>query len=210
MNTPIHAVVRTVVTVLVTLGVILTTGSTVNAQIPNVMTAGLRAGVVNSILNPAPIALLVPDGVDAANPAVVAWLEAAREEGISVQMLTDAAFLALGTGSNRYRGIILPDQLHSIASEAIVAAIDGYVTHGGQAMLVYDFGALDSNGSYPIPKSRFSAMAGVDYLLYDELRDRTVGLGPVIGYQSQLRTLWVPPGKSMEFVAPVAPAVTAS
>ena len=155
----------------------------------------------------APIALLMPDGLGVSDPGVVAWLEAAQEDGILIDTLSDAEFLALGASSNRYRGLILPDQNHTMASDALVAAIDGYVMRGGQAMLVFDFGALASNGAYSVPKSRFSALAGVDYLLYDELLDRTVGLGPITGFQSQLRKLSVPPGKSMPFVLPAALAV---
>ena len=165
------------------------------------------AMLMQSAASPAPIALLMPDRLSVSDPGVVAWFEAAQEDGILIDTLTDTQFLALGTSSNRYRGLILPDQNHTIASDALVAAVGGYVTRGGQAMLVFDFGALASNGTYSIPKSRFSALAGVDYLLYDELRDRTVGLGPITGFQSQLRTLWVPPGKSMPFVVPAAPVV---
>ena len=157
--------------------------------------------------SPAPIALLMPDGMSTSDPGVVAWLESAQEDGILIDTLTDTQFLALGTNSNRYRGLILPDQNHTMASDALVAAVDGYVTRGGQAMLVFDFGALTSNGAYSVPKSRFSALAGVDYLLYDELLDRTVGLGPITGFQSQLRTISVPPGKSMPFALPTAPVM---
>ena len=76
-------------------------------------------------------------------------------------------------------------------------------------MLVYDFGVLTSAGAYAIPKSRLSNLAGVEYALYDELRDRTSGVGPVTGFVSNLRKLQVPPGKSMPFgvITPVvAPA----
>ena len=196
------------------LSLLLYCASSVDAQSLDTKTINLRAGlVVNGLANPSSLALLLPDGLTASDPGVVAWIEAAREEGIHIDLLSDTQFLALGSDSNRYRGVIFPDQVHTVASDALVAALEGYVTRGGQAMLVYDFGALDANGTYPIPKSRFSSLVGVDYVLYDELRDRTVGLGPITAYQSQLRTLWVPPGKSIEFVAPVAsppPALAAA
>jgi peptidoglycan/xylan/chitin deacetylase (PgdA/CDA1 family) len=146
------------------------------------------------------IGLLLPDGLSTSNRAVGAWLNAAREEGLRIETLTDSQFLALGTGANAYRGMILPDNLHVVATDDLVAALEGYVNRGGQAMLVYDFGALNADGFYAVPKSRLSLLAGVDYVLYDELLDRTVGLGPITGFESMLRKMQVPPGKSIPFV----------
>lgn len=148
------------------------------------------------------LVLLVPDGTSSTDTRVLAWAETARQEGFQLVTMTDSQFLALGaTAPSRYRGIILPDQVHVTASDALVTAIQAYVTQGGTVMLTYDFGALNSAGFYPVPKSRFSALAGVDYVLYDQLLDRTVGLGPVVGNQSVLRLLQVPPGKSIAYTA---------
>jgi hypothetical protein len=163
---------------------------------------------------PGAMGLLLPDGLSTSDPAVSAWLDAAREEGLRIETLTDSQFLALGTGTNAYRGMIFADRLHVVATDVLVTAVQGYVSRGGQAMLVYDFGALTDGGFYAVPKSRFSALAGVDYLLYDELLDRTVGLGPIIGFESMLRKIQVPPGKSVPFVSPaptaLAPATMAT
>ena len=145
------------------------------------------------------IGLLLPDAMAATDPLVMAWLDAAEEEGVRVETLTDTQFLQLGSATNLYAGMIFPDQLHTSASDALVMAVQDYVTRGGKAMLVYDFGVLTSAGAYAIPRSRLSNLAGVDYALYDELRDRTTGLGPLIGAVSNLRKLQVPPGKSMLF-----------
>ena len=200
------AAIKSIVFVLAVLAMVLCSGGPVNAASPVTMAPGLRVGAtVSGIASQIPLALLLPDGLTMTDPGVVAWLEAAQEDGIHIDMVSDTQFLALGTGSNRYRGLILPDQIHTTASDALVAAVDGYVTRGGQAMLVYDFGALATNGAFAVPKSRFSALAGVDYLLYDELGDRTAGLGPITGHRSQLRKLSVPPGKSIAFTPPVAP-----
>lgn len=143
------------------------------------------------------LALLVPDGMPVTDVRVAAWFDAASEEGFRLQAITDSQFMQMGSGALQYRGLILPDQLHYVASDALVTAIQSYVSQGGKAMLVYDFGALNDGGFFPIPKSRFSAMAGVDYVLYDELRDLMVGLGPITGLEGQLRKFQVPPGKSM-------------
>lgn len=146
--------------------------------------------------------LLLPDDQNMNDPRIAAWLDAASELGIRIQPLTDAQFLALGSAAQAYAGLILPDGLHVQASDAIVSAVGDYTQQGGRTMLVFDFGALTLlNGTpvYPVPKSRLSGLAGVDYVLYDALRDRTTGLGPVTALRSTLRTLQVPPGKSLPF-----------
>lgn len=144
------------------------------------------------------MALLLPDGLAVNNVQVTAWTHAAQEQGYQLSILRNADFLLLGAGARtQYSGIIVPDQMQVSMSDALVNTIQSYVTQGGNIMLVYDAGALTATGFYAIPKSRFSDLVGVDYVLYDALRDRTVGLGPVIGLESTLRALQVPPGKSM-------------
>jgi len=146
--------------------------------------------------------LLLPDAQNMADPRIAAWLDAASELGIRIQPVTDTQFMALGSAAQAYAGLILPDGLHVQASDEIVNAVTAYTQQGGRTMLVFDFGALTTlNGTpvYPVPKSRLSGLAGVDYVLYDALRERTTGLGPVTALRSTLRTLQVPPGKSLPF-----------
>ena len=144
------------------------------------------------------MALLLPDGLAVNDIQVTAWTDAAQEQGYQLALLRNTDFLLLGAGARtQYRGIVVPDQMQVSMSDALVATLQSYVTQGGNIMLVYDAGALTATGFYAVPKSRFSDLVGVDYVLYDQLRDRTVGLGPVIGLVSTLRALLVPPGKSM-------------
>ena len=134
--------------------------------------------------DPGVLMLLLPDAQDMADPRIAAWLDAASEVGVRVQPVSDSQFLALGSAALGYAGLILPDGLHVQASDAVVAAVSDYTQQGGRTLLVFDFGALTLlNGTpvYPVPKSRLSALAGVDYVLYDALRERTTGLGPVTG-----------------------------
>lgn len=154
------------------------------------------------------MALLLPDGLALTDARVGAWTDAAKEQGYSLAILRNADLLLLGAGARAtYSGIIVPDQLQVTMSDALVITIQNYVAQGGNILLVYDAGALNPAGFYAVPKSRFSDLVGVDYLLYDQLRDRTVGLGPVTGLISTLRSLLVPPGKSMPYTAlPVAVA----
>ena len=148
------------------------------------------------------MALLLPDGLAITDVQVTAWTDAAQEQGYQLSILRNADFLLAGAGiRTQYSGIIVPDQMQVSMSDAMVSTIQNYVMQGGNIMLVYDAGALTDTGFYAIPKSRFSTMVGVDYVLYDSLRDRTIGLGPVIGGVSLMRAILVPPGKSMPYTA---------
>ena len=163
--------------------------------------------------DPGVLMLLLPDGHDVADPGVAAWVDAASEIGVRVQPMTDAQFMALGDAARGFAGLILPDGLHVQATDELLSAVRQYTEQGGRSMLVFDFGALtrlsDGTPVYPIPKSRLSDMAGVDYVMYEALRDRTTGLGPVTATRSTLRSLLVPPGKSMPF-AGLAASTTSS
>lgn len=170
------------------------------AAIGLLLLTGLCANTV--LAQNAPIALLVPDGMTASDPRVASWLDAAREEGFRLDLITDTQFMFMASagGPPAYRGVILPDQVHSQASDALVNTVYTYANAGGSVMLVFDFGVLDGAGFYPVSGgSRFGPLAGVDYCLYAELGDRTTGLGPITGLESQLRRISVPPGKSMPY-----------
>lgn len=154
------------------------------------------------------MALLLPDGLAVTDAQVTAWTDAAQERGYKLDILRNAAFQLAGPGiKSQYSGIIVPDQMQVSMSDALVTSIQNYVIQGGNIMLVYDAGALTDTGFYAIPKSRFSTLVGVDYVLYDSLRERTVGLGPTIGGVSLLRAMQVPPGKSMLYTPPTGAAL---
>jgi hypothetical protein len=154
--------------------------------------------------DPGELLLLLPDGQDRKDPRVQAWLDAALEEGVRMRPVSDTEFLALGSAALSHAGLVLPDDLHVLASDEIVRAVQSYTEAGGKTLLVFDFGALTLAGDvpvYPVPRSRLSPLAGVDYVLYDQLGERTTGLGPVTATRSTLRSLLVPPGKSMPLPA---------
>lgn len=164
------------------------------------------SGPIVAAAQTAPVALLVPDDVLPSDPLVTVWMDAAQEEGLLVQVITDSEFLR--SGGAGYEGIVLPDQVHVRASQALIDAIGSYVSRGGKVMVVFDFAALDEAGFYPISgPSRLSNLVGVNYLLYSELRDQTTGLGPIIGTDSQLRRISVPPGKSTPYTVTTASTV---
>ncbi|WER50117.1 hypothetical protein CupriaWKF_24485 [Cupriavidus sp. WKF15] len=142
------------------------------------------------------IALVVPDNYTPSDPRITAWLDAAREEGLQITLVTDSQVLQ-GVTPAQYPGMILPDTVHPNASDGMVTAIETYANQGGHVMLVYDFGALTTTGFYASQQSRFSNLAGVSYVLYDQLGGNMIGLGPITGLSSTLRAVQVPPGKSM-------------
>ena len=157
------------------------------------------------------MALLLPDGLALTEAQVGAWTDAAQEQGYKLGILRNTAFLQAGPGiRSQYSGIIIPDQMQVSMSDALISSIENYVMQGGNIMLVYDAGALTAGGFYAVPKSRFSNLVGVDYVLYDQLRERTIGLGPVIGQVSTLRALQIPPGKSMLYPPTVSAALAST
>ncbi|MFM2343077.1 MAG: hypothetical protein RLZZ592_2730 [Pseudomonadota bacterium] len=157
------------------------------------------------------LVLLVPDDAVATSWPVKVWTDSAAEEGVKLQTLTNAQFLALGSSSAaKIAGLIMPDSAHVKASDAVVAAVKQYANLGGKLMLVYDAGALTEAGFYAPTKSRFSDLVGVDYTLYDSLRDRVVGFGPVIGTKARMEKLSLPPGKYLPYTAASSAAGTSS
>ena len=141
--------------------------------------------------------LLVPEGQVLTDPMVTAWIDAGSELGIRVQPVTGQQFRAMADTALRFAGLILPDRLHVVADDALLNSIREYTRAGGQTLLVYDFGtmALTRKGEriFAIPKSRLSDLAGVDYALYDSLREKSIVVGTVAAMRSTLRELQVPP-----------------
>lgn len=159
--------------------------------------------------------LLVPDNQGVATPMVTAWIDAASELGVRIQTISTGQFNNLGTAALNYAGLVLPDQLHVVADDALIKSIRDYTQAGGHTMLVYDFGTLTLDGNlkptYPIPKSRLSDLAGVDYALYHTLREKSTAVGSIAATRSTLRELQVPPGKSSPYIAPTqAASITAT
>lgn len=139
--------------------------------------------------------LLVPDGAKFSDPGVTVWLDAASEEGLHVVPMHDGSFLSPLSGRPRCAGLILPDSIHTEASDLLVNAIRDYVSAGGKLMLVYDAGTKSQNGYYTAEQSRFSNLAGLNYALYSSLRGGMIQTGSVRGTIPTMNELEVPPGK---------------
>ena len=76
------------------------------------------------VADPGLLLLVVGDDAAADDPGITAWQDAASEIGSRVQPIRDAQLTAMGTaGLLQFGGLVLPDQLHSIANDAVVAAV---------------------------------------------------------------------------------------
>lgn len=157
---------------------------------------GVAALYSRSLANSSSIVLLVPNEAALALPVTQAWIDAAQEEGLSVTAMTDDTFLRYGGDRQRIAGVILPDTVHPQASEMLVNQLHQYVSAGGRLFIAFDAALLDSqNGLYAGDQSRFSALAGVRYAMYSQLKDRTTALGAVYGSRASEKTLGLQPGK---------------
>ena len=182
----------------------------------------LAAGLAPSLLATAALAaapadritLLVPDNADLNAWQVKVWVDSAAEEGVRLDVITDSALLAMGSGAaGRIAGLVVPDSAHIRASAAVVAAVKQYAYLGGKLMLVYDAGVQNENGFFPTTgNSRFADMVGVDYVFWNNGAGAAtmVGFGPVVGTQARLDALSFPPGKYLPYTPPATLATTTS
>jgi hypothetical protein len=158
-------------------------------------------------INADELVLLLPDNLPFSDPKVGLWLDAASEEGLHVAPVHDSEFVRPLFARNRCAGIILPDTIHTEASDVFVGSIQKFVQDGGNLMLVYDAGTLSQQGRYAPLKSRFSELVGVDYALYDTLHNGTIAWNPVSAPVASFAQLDIPPGKYYPFaLAPTRPA----
>jgi hypothetical protein len=146
------------------------------------------------------LVLLIPDGADESHWSVRVWLDTAQDEGYRIQIITDSTFIGMGAAAaQKIKALILPDSAHIRASDPLIAALTSYANGGGNLLITYDAGVLTDSGLYAAGKSRLSALAGVNYALYDTLLDQVVGIGPVVGTKDRLTTFNFPPGKYVTY-----------
>lgn len=156
--------------------------------------AYLHRSTADSLAGVDTLLLLLPDTVDAAEPAVSEWIDAAKEEGLHLKIIRDSKFLD-PMFQMRAAGLIVPDQVHRKANDALVGAMNAYVRGGGKLMLVYDACTWDLNGHFPELGSRLSDLAGVNYALYGQFGKRTMEESQVWGRAAAMEELEIPPGE---------------
>jgi Polysaccharide deacetylase len=138
--------------------------------------------------------LLLPDSLNENDPLVGEWLDAAKEEGLHLEIVRDSTLLD-PMSQFHAAGLIVPDQVHRNANDALIGALENYVRSGGKLMLVYDACTLDLNGFFPKIESRLSNMIGVRYALYDKYKKNTMEFEQVWGSKQTMEKLKIPPGK---------------
>lgn len=139
------------------------------------------------------ILLLLPDSASDNDIQVQVWLDAAAEEGFHLQVVHDSALLD-PMFQMKAAGLIVPDQIHRQANDALVGTLHNYVEQGGSLMLVYDACTWDLHDRYATGNSRLSDLAGVDYALYDGFGTDSIVSGNVWGSTEAMRDLGIPPG----------------
>jgi Polysaccharide deacetylase len=140
--------------------------------------------------------LLLPDAQAADHPVAQAWLDAAQEEGLDLQPMSDDAFVQALANHQALPGVVLPDTVHRQASDVLVNALYRYVQEGGQLLVVFDAASLDAQqGTYARPHSRLSRLVGGPYALYEKMGNDTTAQGPVYVSRKAEKTLAIQPGK---------------
>ncbi|WP_295751036.1 hypothetical protein [Undibacterium sp.] len=154
----------------------------------------------------ASIALLLPDEVLASDDLVAIWIDAAREEGILLDVIHTSEFLRPSTPWKKfpYQGLILPDKVAPKASAALSQGLINFTENGGKLFLSFDAATQNQQGAYYPNRAPLSKLVGVEYALYDQLRDRTIALGNVLGQTEDLLRLGVPPGKFIPYLKATA------
>src|SRR5438270_3949500 len=139
------------------------------------------------------ILLLLPDSADEKDPQVQVWIDAAEEEGFHLQTVRDSALLD-PMAEMHSAGLIIPDQVHRQAYDAVIGALHRYVEQGGKLMIVYDACTWDLHDRFAGHSSRLSDLAGVDYALYDRFGTESISTGSILGRTAGMRQLTIPPG----------------
>lgn len=141
------------------------------------------------------LCLLVPDDVQASNPIVREWMDAASEEGLHLVVIHDSEFLSPLQRSKPVAGLIVPDSIHRAANATLIGALHDYVHNGGKLMVVYDACTWDLDQHFARIQSRLSDLVGVSYALYDRYTTDSIHWGSVWGDAATMKALGIPPGK---------------
>ena len=145
---------------------------------------------------PSRLALVLPDGWQATDPQVLAWQDAADELGFTLELVGASELLRNATLQSQ-AALILPDTLHRRMNDALLAQLQRLVEGGTRLMLVHDAGIADLSGNYHPQQSRLSALAGVRYGRYGELKTGMLREQEAWVEAAALPLLRLPPGKLM-------------
>ncbi len=142
------------------------------------------------------LVLLIPQHESQNNPVTQAWLDAAQEEGMTITPMTDDEFIKARTDGVIIEGLVIPDTVHTTASDLLVNHLYQYVQSGGKLLISFDAAVLQQGlRTYALDASRLSDLIGVRYALYSEMGDQTTRRGPIYLSKEAEHRLEVQPGK---------------
>ena len=145
---------------------------------------------------PTRLALVLPDEIEPHDPHVQAWMDAAVEVGVTLELRTASQLLRGGLLQSDV-ALIVPDTVHRRMNDLLIDHLKALVKGGTRLMLVHDAGISDLTGNYRPNRSRMSELAGVDYALYSELKVQMMRDQVVWADARALPQLRLPPGKLM-------------
>lgn len=145
------------------------------------------------------VGIVAPDGMSVSNPQLSVWLDAAREEGLTV----DAVSVSSLTGSNiwgdapslGYRVLVLPDQLLRQSKELLLAPLQEFVRKGGHLLVCFDAFTRAANSGKHTDRAMLSDLVGIDYALFDSMGTNATAFSPILGSDQDMAMLEIPPGK---------------
>ncbi len=145
---------------------------------------------------PMSVALLVPDDVPLDGHYASMWLDAAQEEGIKLQAVHNSRWVqSVARHDNTWEGAILPDTFHRRIMPGLLIALEQFVQKGGKLMAVYDAGTVDERGLYPLGAAPLTKLVGLDYAMYNTLRDQMSQQGAIVGNSQFFEEIGLPPGR---------------
>ena len=126
-----------------------------------------------------------------------AYSESLRESGIRFDWIASTEISLFGSAAlhRMYDAIIFPDGINARVPEESTPELTRYAQLGGLVAIVADAGSRTDDGLYR-PGSLFATASGVENMLYDKLRTRAFGSGPMHFRDAATAQWWhVPAGK---------------
>ncbi len=146
------------------------------------------------------IVILAPDGMDASEPSLAIWLDAAREEGLPVELVHLSELLGhdvWGRASRRYAAMILPDGILRYRDHRLLAPLQSFVEQGGWLFVTYDALTRRGRGDEDEKQALLSPLVGVEYARFESLKEKVTAVGAAMGSQEDMTLLQIPPGKAI-------------
>ena len=168
-----------------------------------VLAAGaLHKRQVSSQSASADLLMLVPDGTSESSAAAI-WLDAAKEEGVAMRMITMSEFIERSDAADGASALILPDSLIRRSTGPVISRVIDFNRNGGRLMVVAD-ALTDVEDRVQPDGAPLAEVVGVRYGV--SVRSSGAAL-PVLLTDETRQALRLPPGKTLPLEAPAAKAL---